>query len=713
VRALWALLAAALTSCATLAQAQTPPTAAPGPKRATAMRVPNGRIVGDGRLDEVEWQAAAPATSFFQQQPREGTEPTLQTEVRFLYDDDNLYVGAFLHDDEPDRLITNELTRDFNARDGDLFVLVLDTFFDRRNAYGFQTNPMGAVRDVQAFDEGRTVNDNWDGVWLPRTSVADGGWVIEFVIPFKTVRFPRASQQEWGLNMMRLIRRKNEVTTWTNVPRQFNQFRLTFEGVLEGIEGVRPGLNLRVKPFATGGVTSRQGRRTSDADGGFDVKLGLGTNLVLDTTYRTDFSQVEADTQQVNLTRFNLFFPERREFFLENQGSFQIGRAATGNNDFVPFFSRSIGLSGGLPVPIEGGTRLSGRAGNNDLGLLNIQTAEENFSVLRYGRSFLQRSSANVFYLGKERGQASNRLGGGDLRLGLGPNFDIDALYVRSDTAGVGDDDAWRTGFVYDSSRTRLAANYTSLGADFRDELGFIPRLGVDIVHAQAMRRSRPRRGARVFREIRPELLYDLYDRPGFGVESAAVRPTLTVDFQDGTQASAQFRTNEEAIATPFRIRPTYAIAPGRYTFEDGELSLASSRARRVSVTGAYRLGEFWNGTRDGVSAGVRVRVNAKTATSLTTSRDNVRLPGQTFTTDLVQARLDQSFSTRMFLTAFLQYNSVTRDVSSNIRFQFMHHPLSDLFVVYNETRPVGTQLPGAPPLSRALVVKLTHLFSY
>ena len=705
------LIAAALAALAAALPvrllAQEPDKDAPR-KRADAVRIPNGRISVDGALMEEEWQLAAPAASFVQQQPVEYGTPTEASEVRFLYDDDNLYVGALLHDSDPGRLITNELTRDFAARDGDLFVLVLDTFNDLRNSYGFQTNPGGAWRDTQSFDEGRTTNQNWDGVWTVKASVTPDGWIVEYAIPFKTLRFPRSDAQTWGLSMMRLIRRKNEVTMWTPIPRQFNQFRTAYAGLLGGISGVKPGLNLRVKPFVTGSNARRVGRSTRDGDGGFDVKLGIGTGLVLDGTYRTDFSQVEADAQQVNLTRFNLFFPEKREFFLENQGSFQIGRTYD-VNDLVPFFSRSIGLEGGTPVPIDGGVRLSGRTGRNDLGLLNLQTEDDNFSVLRFGRQFSGSSTASVFYLGKEGGGRSNRVAGGDLRLAPNRYLSLDFLAMRSADSSAGDDGAWRGGAIFDSNRIQLQGSYTVLGAAFRDELGFIPRLGVDIVHGTVMPRFRPAPTARVVREWRPQIVYDRYERDGFGVETEAVKPGLTVELQDGSTITATWRVNEEALQTPFRFRPTYAIAPGRYSFQDGDVSFATSRARTLSWTGGYRTGGFWDGTRDGVSGGVRVRVNANVATSATMSRDVVKLAGQSFTSDLMQLRLDTSFSTRMFLNAFVQYNGLTRDVSSNVRFDFIHHPLSDLFVVYNETRPFDD---GVLP-SRSLAVKVTHLLSF
>jgi hypothetical protein len=285
----------------------------------------------------------------------------------------------------------------------------------------------------------------------------------------------------------------------------------------------------------------------------------------------------------------------------------------------------------------------------------------------------------------------------------------LDLLAMRSDEDTAGDGSAWRGGAIFDSNRTQLLASFTSLGASFRDELGFIPRVGVDVFHGSAFQRFRPAALARVVREWRPQITYDRYDRDGFGVETETIRPGVNVDLQDGSTIAAVYRRNEEGLAVPFRFRPTYSIAPGRYTYREGDVSFTTSRARTLSWTGGYRFGEFWDGTRDGVSGGVRLRLNEKVAASATMSRDVVDLAGRSFTTDLLQMRLDTSFSTRMFLNAFVQYNGVTRDVSSNIRFDFIHHPLSDIFIVYNETRPMDATLPR----SRALVVKFTQLFSF
>jgi Domain of unknown function (DUF5916)/Carbohydrate family 9 binding domain-like len=693
-------------------------------KRVSAVRVPNGSIVVDGRLDEGEWQSANPATDFVQQQPREGAPATHRSEVRFLYDDDNLYVGGRFTEDEIDRLVVNELKRDFIARDGDLVVLNLDTFRDKLNAYNFQTNPACALRDSQSYDEGRNINANWDGVWTCRSSMEADGFVIEQAIPFKQLRFPRQADQEWGFNYFRLVRHSNEQATWTPVPRQFNQFKMSYAGVIDGISNVKPGRNIRIKPFGLGTLTRLNGTTGTSADGGIDAKIGIGTNLVFDATWRTDFSQVEVDTQQVNLTRYSLFFPEKREFFLENQGSFQIGGFTNTSNSFIPFFSRTIGLSDtGSPIPIVGGVRLTGRAGRNTIGILNMQTEEEtragrpslpaaNFTAVRVSRDFLRNSSAGVYVLAKERGDVSNRIVGGEVRLNLKRSLNIDGLFMVSDKTAVGTDAAWRAGMTYDPGKTATSFSYTYLGDQFRDDLGFIPRLAVDILTASVMRRMRPEWSSKTVREWRATLPYTLYLRDGIGIETQTIAPSITAEFHDASTAVLTFQHNEEYLSTPFRpqgMPPGYRIEPGRYLFELADLTYTGNNSKRIAPVAGVRGGGYFDGDRVGATGGARVRFNAHLATTASVSRDWIDAGGTSFGTTLASLRVDGAFSTRMFLSAFVQYNSTTKQVSSNIRYDFIHHPLSDLYVVYNDTR--GTS--GLLPPTRSLTVKVTHLLSF
>lgn len=682
----------------------------------------------DGKLDEAVYAAVPAVTGFIQMDPHGGEPATQKTEYWILFDDKNLYVAVRAYESNLAGMVANEMRRDATTLTQNEYVnFSFDTFYDRRNSQIFLVSPTGGRMDGQLTSE-RQYNGDWNPVWTLRSGRFDGGWTAEASIPFRSLRYRPGKNQVWGLHVSRLNRWKNEIAYLIPMDRargNAGAFQMSVAPTLVGIEAPPQGKNVEIKPYGIAGMSSdllANPRISNDAttSAGMDAKIGITEGIAADLSYNTDFAQVEADEQQLNLTRFNLFFPEKREFFLENQGAFQIGPPQQSGSNLIPFFSRTIGLSdAGTPIPIVGGARLSGKVGRSTVGLLNIQTEEEvlasgvrrpasNFSVARFAQEFGSNSSASVFYMGKERAEGSNRLVGGDVRYNLTRNVGFDAMIMRSEKTDVGTGTAWRAGFDADSNLSRVAVSYASLGDTFRDDLGFLPRLGVDILDATVTRRIRPRTGSRLIREWRPELPYTRISRDGFGIQTATISPTLSVDFADGASASYRFRRNEEGLAAPFRIRSDYSIPVGRYTFDDHNVEFSGSRARRLSATGAVRFGDFYDGTREGFTLGGRFRFSPKLAVSLSYGRDFVSLPRLDFTTDLFSLRLDQSFSTRMFLNAFIQYNSVTREVISNVRFNVIHHPLSDLFVVYNETRSRSGALP-----SRSVVVKLTHLLSF
>ncbi len=337
-----------------------------------------GRIELDGALDEPSWAAAPIAHGFIQNDPREGEPATYDTEVRVLYDDEALYFGVFARDDQPSRIVINDLKKDFSTDNSDGFRIVLDTFHDSRNAYEFAVNPAGAKWDAQMTNEGQENNSSWDGIWDVKTRVVETGWYAEIRIPFRTLKFNPSDIQTWGLNFERKVRRLNEDSYWAPLPRIYGPERVSLAGTVDGLRGLHAGKNLRFKPYVSSASNAQAGKRTDgDFDGGFDAKYGVTTGLVWDFTVNTDFSQAEADEQQINLTRLNVLFPEKRDFFLENSGIFQFGgggRNNGGNNGgggqnanaqfgASLFFSRRIGLSDNGEPPLgPAGTLLGRRA---------------------------------------------------------------------------------------------------------------------------------------------------------------------------------------------------------------------------------------------------------------------------------------------------------------------------------------------------------------
>ncbi|MBI4442390.1 MAG: carbohydrate binding family 9 domain-containing protein [Acidobacteria bacterium] len=687
------------------------------------------KITVDGNLSEPAWQSAEPAKEFVQREPTEGAPPTEWTEVRFLYDDKNLYIGAYLHESNPRGIVINQIFRDFQGAEQDYFGLVIDPFNDDRNGYEFLVTPVGGQRDTQFFDEGRQNNLSWDGVWYSAGKIHEDYWAAELAIPFKTLRFRKEKDQVWGLHLWRRVRRKNEASFWTPLPRRFTAIRgVALAGELRGIENVEPGRNLYVKPYALAGVerlATRDQKTEGDFDGGVDIKYGLGSGTSLDLTVNTDFSHVEADTQQVNLTRFPLFFPEKREFFQENAGLFQVG--APQGNEALLFHSRTIGLAGGEPIPILGGARLTGRAGNNYLGLLNIQTrsagsvAATNFTATRFRRDLLANSNVGAIFLNRQSGQPKdhNRAFGVDANfLFFQTDLRISPTLAKTWTPGrQGDDWLGRIEGEWQKALFRMASSYTDIQQNFNPRMGFVRRPGRRIVRNEFELRPRLRQETRlgsILRDISlllpsQHVLLPPDATANIGsTESRSLAPRLQIEFQDGSILIARYTQNFERLIRPFPIHSGVVIAAGDYRFNNSFLSYASNKSKTLFGTLSYDRGEFYDGEKRTLELEATVRPNYRFSAGVNYERNNVELPAGAFATDLVGFRVNYTFNPQISLSSFIQYNSETDQVSSNIRFRFIHRPLSDIYVVYNEQRDNLRQR-----TDRAITLKYTHLFSF
>ncbi|MBA2301549.1 MAG: carbohydrate binding family 9 domain-containing protein [Acidobacteria bacterium] len=696
------------------------------PHRTAVALSASDRVELDGRLDEPMWALPSPASDFVQQQPDEGRPATLRTEVRFLYDLNTLYVGAMLFDDEPGRLVINELKRDFVEANNDLFGVVIDTFRDGRTAYGFVVNPGGAQRETQAYDQGERDDSSWNAVWQARTRILENGWSVEMAIPLSALRFPQAPEQHWGLNLVRVIRRRNETATWSAVPRQFTQYHVGYAGVLEGMTGIRGGRQLRLTPFATSQTTSTaiEGSGVSKGEVGGDLKWAITPSLVLDGTYNTDFAQVEADQVQINLTRFSILFPEKRQFFLESPGSFQIGLtgedSGISGNMLLPFFTRRIGLSDdNRPVPVVGGARLTGQSAGTTIGFLNMQTGRagarpgDNFTALRLARPAGGAASIGGFYFGREAtgtaapGQGYNRVFGGDLRYAPRRTFAMDAVVMRSESDGPEDDWAVRLGMRLRANRQRGRLSYLYVGDQFRHDLGYVRRRDASMLFGDYSTFFRPRATSEHVREYELKMeVHVAQDARMTQTETRQLRPSAVVQFADGGVFRATLEDSFERLYEPFRLRRAVTIPPGDYHFGEGVLYYETSRARPLSLLLHGNYGTFWNGDRRRARAGFRWRVNSHFAASAEYDRNHIELPEGRFTEGLAVIRLDSSLTTRMFLNAFVQYNGRDDVWLTNVRFNFIHRPLSDIYVVWNDATGTGIR-------DRAFIVKYSHSFAF
>lgn len=680
------------------------------------------KIVIDGRLTEPAWQGAEANDGFIQREPEEGKPASERTEVRLLYTTEMLYIGVVCHDKTPDKILVNDIRKDFNQGEQDSFGIILDTFLDRRNGYYFMTTPVGGQRDSQFFNEGRINTESWDGVWYVESRRTEDGYVIEIGIPFRTLRFKRVHQQQWGAQFFRGIRRNQEWNYWAPLPRRMNASSgVSLAGTVTGIENVTPGRNLQIKPYGVAGMKRIGAGSDSKADlnAGLDLKYGVTPGLILDLTANTDFSHVEADPQQVNLTRFPLFFEEKREFFLENAGIFQFGSLTS--SEALLFHSRTIGLQDGKTIPILGGARLTGRAGRNYIGLLNMQTRPEesfaatNFSVARLRRDILGNSDVGLIFLNKRSSlpQDHNRSYGADANFAfLNTTLKFNGLLARTETPGrTGSDEIAKLDGEYGDNLVRVQGSYLQVGENFNPEMGFVRERGRRIFHQEFEFKPRLRPETPVGSFLR-DIIFQMTSEYALFLNqqthSKLYRPQLNFQFRDGSNFLIQYTQNFDRPTESFRLPFSVTVPAGDYRFNTVNVTFNSNRSKPVSGNAGFNTGDFYGGTRLETKLGAVFRPNYKFSSTVDYTRNKVRLPQGDFATNLIGARIDYSFNPKMFLNTFIQYNSETRKVSSNIRFRLVHRPLSDIYLVYNEARDragSGTDW--------SVALKYTHLLNF
>ena len=683
----------------------------------------------DGRLDEPAWAGAAVATDFVQLEPRGGEPATERTEVRLFYNERRLLIGVRLYDREPSRIIGSEYLRDADLAANDTFEVMLDTFHDRRNAFYFATNPAGAQRDALVRNEGDALNWEWDGVWQVACSRDAEGWIAELAIPFSTLRFTPGSAEAWGVNFGRLVARTREHSFWAPLDRNwgFNaRWRVSAYGRLDGLDRARRGARLALKPFALG--EARQdfedgdGRLVGDPSLGLDAKLAITPTLVADLSLNTDFAQVESDQQQVNLTRFPLFYPEKREFFLENAGLFQLGERT---RLFEPpstllFFSRSIGLTeDGDPVPLLGGARVTGKLGRWDLGAFDIVSRETvigdtrlaaaNFAAVRVKRDVLARSSVGALFLSKAPGEEapSNRVVAADANIAVTGNVSILGLLARSFTPGL--TQASHAGVIdvnWETDRGGAFGEYADIGEDFNSEMGFLQRTGIRKYRGAVFLARRPKRlGLRqVF--LGEDHTY-ITDRNG-RLQSRVNGLGPGFIFDNGSMLIANWTYDAEGLTEPFEIKDGVEVPVGTYRFNQAVVLYEGDRSRPLAARGMVVAGGFYGGTVRSTTIGGRIRPAARLILELEYSRNAVDLPipDGRFTTNLAVARLILAFSPRAYLRGLIQADDDDREARANVMFRYTYRPGADLFVVYNEERGIRGATP--PVKKRQLLVKIT-----
>jgi hypothetical protein len=690
----------------------------------------------DGALDEAVYQSVSPISGFVQIEPDDTQPATEQTEVWIGYDDDNVYVSIRCHDSQMDRLVANEMRRDGGNmfQGNDLVAFMFDTYYDRRNNVTFVINALGARMDGQVTNE-QQYNGDWNPVWDLKVRRYEDRWTVETAIPFKSLKFRPGRAQLWGFNVLRAKRSKNEISLLTHVSkaRGMQALRQVSAGAtVVGLEVPSGSRNLDIKPFVTSNLTtnlnaSPEVRNDPDGDGGLDVKYGVTQNLTADLTYRTDFAQVEADEQQVNLTRFSLFFPEKRDFFLENQGTFAFGGvSAAGNagNTDTPtmFYSRRIGLNRSLPVPIEVGGRLTGRMGKFNVGVLNIQTDDHrqsgakatNFSVVRIKRDFLRKSSLGVMFTDRsvrQTGSGSNQLYGVDGIFGFFQNLQVNTYWARTKTEGLeGDDTSYRAQLDYPGDRYGVQIEQLKIGDNFNPEVGFVRR--DDMRRSFGQFRFSPRlAGSRSIRKLSYLGSIEYVENGAGRLETRERLGEFAIEFQNADRFSVSYTDVFDFLPSPFAIASGVTLPVGGYEYQNARVAFNMSQQRRLSFNVAAEYGTFYNGhkTTVGASRG-RVNLSSQLSVEPTYTVNRVELDQGSFTTHLAGTRIVYTMTPLMFTTALLQYNSGNHAVTANVRLRWEYQPGSELFIVYNEERStLGTRFPELA--TRAVIVKINRLF--
>ncbi|MGE3489011.1 MAG: DUF5916 domain-containing protein [Vicinamibacterales bacterium] len=747
--------------------------------RAVAIRVADGqqpRI--DGKLTDEAWRLAPAHGNFVQREPDYGQPSSEKTEFRVLYDDTTLYLGVWVWDSDASGIMGSELKRDSGLNKGDQLKITIDTFHDHRNAFYFSTNPLGAYKDAHTVENGRTINYDWNAVWDNKTSIDDKGWYVEIAIPLSQLRFKTSiAESVWGLNLCRILFRKNEESYWVPFPREWGASgfaRVSNAGVLGGLSDLKARRRLEFVPFilptASRDYVAGAGA-DRDAKYGGDFKIGLTNDLIADFTYHTDFAQVEADQEVVNLTRYSLFFPEKRQFFTEGAGIFDFGKAVAGlggdaaANDpglLALFYSRRIGLVDGQQVPIIGGGRVTGRVGDYAVGLLNITTEEEtlssrqvanaNFTALRVKRNVLAKSSVGALLLNSANGISDyNRAIGVDAGLVLGRYVTLTSLFAKTFSpetyvvasgsnvvsgsnvasgsnvvsgsnaasganvaSGFSRTTAAVVDFAYKNDKFNYGAQYQDIGKDFNAEMGYIPRLDIRAGKVKAGWTPRPRwRGVR---QLVFNAASEYYENHDGRVESRSSDFAAQMQRHDTSSVRLSASREYDNLAAPFATAGT-TVQPGEYSWTTASASYSSNRTRRVFGTIGGDAGGYYDGDRQALRANLSIQVGRTLLFEPNYTHNRVQLPGRAdYSSNVLNFRVSHSFSPDFYLKGFVQYNDDRKTASFNFLWWYHYKPGSDLYVVYNQgwdtDLPLSSRMvPDASSRvrSRSLAVKMTY----
>jgi len=724
---------------AALAQVEPPPV-----RTVAAVRLADGESVTlDGRLDEPLWSRALPAADFVQIDPENGSPATEATEVRIVFTHDALYLGITCVDSEPDRWIGWQLRRDERLFSDDAFIWTIDTFLDGRTGYLFEMNPSGMMADALMGTSGD--NREWDGIWDARVRRGDTGWTIEVEIPFRTLNF-NPDNDAWGINFQRVVARKNEQSIWSGWARNQGVRRMTNAGRLTGIGDVTQGHGLDLKPYGLVSSLASPGRgspaMTTDASAGLDLFYNPTPLLRAVLTVNTDFAQTEVDQRQVNLTRYSLFFPEQRDFFLDGAtffdfasdsggGGNMFGPVERGNEErLIPFFSRRIGLSAdATPQAIDVGSKITGQAGAQDISLLHVRTgkedgfAGEDFTVARVKRRLLRQSYIGALYTRRDArlsGVDATHMAGLDARFATSTfrgdqNLEGEGWLLYNNRRGSAAGNAAFGGSLrYPNDLWNVRLDATEVQENFDAPIGFVSRRAYRL-YSQAMEVGPRPASHRYVRQVTvggrvdtlTDLQHDLLKR------TIVVQPAQ-VQFHSQDNLRLTLFRRYERLDTPFVLTRTITLPVGAaYTWHRYRLFVSTANRRRLAVNASIELGEFYSGRRSEQGLGLAVRARPGVFFFLTGQWNDVRLPEGHFTTRLYRIVAETHVSPFIALTNTVQYDSQSGVLGWQSRFRWILTPGSDLYVVYTHNWRDDGLLDRFSTLDNRLASKVLYTYRF
>lgn len=696
--------------------------AAPGDGHvAAALRVDAPPVI-DGRLDEPAWSQATSIGPFTQQEPDEGAPPTQQTDVRVLYDTGHFYIGIRCFDSDPSAIIATQMGRDADLATDDRVSIVIDTFHDRRNAFFFKMNPAGAKIDALIQNNGADVNLPWDGIWEGNASIDEKGWVVEIALPFKTLNF-KPGLGTWGFNVERILKRRLEVSRWSGARLDVAFAQVAEAGDVRGLAGIDQGIGLDLKPFFVGRFTNdRSGEPDQDLQGqpGFDAFYKVTPSLQASLTVNTDFAETEVDERRVNLTRFPLFFPEKRDFFLQDAGIFQFADLDT---DLIPFFSRHIGLTDeGDRVPILVGGKLTGREAGYNVGLLDVQTdsagntPERNLLAARVSRNIGDQSTiGGIVTRGNPSGKGENALYGLDANYRTSSfsgdkNLVASVWGLQSYTSGEsGSDLAYGASVGYPNDLWNWDASVKEIQSNFDPALGFVPRTGIRKYTGQVAYEPRPNGFVRqISFRAEPEVITGIDNE--IQTADASLR-VFGVELDAGDEARVFVLPNFERLDEAFDIHDGLTIPAGDFTFTRYRAEVETALKRPISGEASVELGEFFDGHRTDLETQVDWRPSRYFTGSIAYEQNRVWLPDGHFTVHVERARLNLALSPELSWSNFVQFDNESNTMGVNSRVRWIITPGEEVFFVVNHT--FERQNGAVDPLFQEIAVKLEYTIRF